>query len=166
MRTLPRGVRAGFAGAALIRWRGVRISASAAIADLDVIFLVLAALGAVTGDTARNAAFGRRFLFGRIDAFVELGHGVSPCSANDRVHEMVSARPCLAATVQKPYSGAARRASECSAARLAHLSGGQGVVGSNPATPTIFSLRIKAFSRTRRSASPDKNGTERHRNAR
>ena len=28
-------------------------------------------------------------------------------------------------------------ASECSAARLAHLSGGQGVVGSNPATPTI-----------------------------
>src|SRR5208283_4711422 len=27
--------------------------------------------------------------------------------------------------------------SECSAARLAHLSGGQGVVGSNPATPTI-----------------------------
>jgi hypothetical protein len=59
------------------------------------------------------------------------------CSANDRVHEMVSARPCLAATVQKTYSGAARRASECSAARLAHLSGGQGVVGSNPATPTI-----------------------------
>src|SRR4051812_20126488 len=89
-----------------------------------------------------------------------------PCSANDRGHEMVSARPCLAATVQKTYSGAARRASECSAARLAHLSGGQGVVGSNPATPTIFSLRIKAFSRTRRSASPDKNGTERHRNAR
>ncbi len=29
-----------------------------------------------------------------------------------------------------------KRASECSAARLAHLSGGQGVVGSNPATPT------------------------------
>src|SRR3954449_8965500 len=78
MRTLPRGVRAGFAGAALIRWRGVRISASAAIADLDLIFLVLAAVGAVTADTARNAAFGRRFLFVRIDAFVELGHGVPP----------------------------------------------------------------------------------------
>ena len=37
-------------------------------------------------------------------------------------------------------------ASECSAARLAHLSGGQGVVGSNPATPTTHPsvCRLKA----------------------
>jgi hypothetical protein len=35
-------------------------------------------------------------------------------------------------------SASIKRASECSAARLAHLSGGQGVVGSNPATPTTF----------------------------
>src|SRR5438034_8512882 len=106
MRPLPRGVRAGFAGAALIRWRGVRISASAAIADLDLIFLVLAALGAVTGDTARNAAFGRRFLFVRIDAFVELGHGVPPppSRAKFRGPQRFSARPSLPARAQHTSS--------------------------------------------------------------
>ena len=35
--------------------------------------------------------------------------------------------------------------SKCSAAQLAHLSGGQGVVGSNPATPTILLFVSKGF---------------------
>ena len=45
----------------------------------------------------------------------------------------------VASALSAAYKGVA---SECSAARLAHLSGGQGVVGSNPATPTILLISI------------------------
>ena len=41
----------------------------------------------------------------------------------------------------------------------------QGVLGSNPDTPTNFSLQIKALSRSAVSPHPNENGTERHRTA-